>query len=173
MSGLSSMRTMVLVDVTNLYYAASRKWHGKKIDYEKITKKVLGDNTNVEVMLAYGGFRRHYMNFVKIMQNMGYDFRFKEINEYCPHVSWTAKMTLDSTGRGDIEKYIFMSNDYGLVDLYEHLKSHKRYVEVWAPSLPLAIQRAADEVFEFGDNYCADTPTKAAKSGDAERSELG
>jgi hypothetical protein len=162
MTQLRNVPTMVVVDITNLYFTAQKKWN-RKLNYELLSKKILDENDNVGVMNGYASFRRHYAPFLSVLTNLGFTVQHKLIDSFLPHVSWTAKITIDCLDRSDIQKYIFLSSDYGLISLYEYLTKHNRWVEVWAPVIPLAVQQAANDVFEFGETFCANAIAKSKK----------
>ncbi len=166
----TAVPTMVVVDITNLYFNAAKKW-GRKLNYDLLTKKILEDNNDVGIMNAYASFRRHYAPFIAVLAGLGYNVQHKMIDSYLPHVSWTAQIAIDVLCIADIQKYIFLSNDYGLIPLYQYLQKHDRHVEVWSPSIPLAVTQAVSDTFEFGETYCANAIAKAKKTESPKRPE--
>lgn len=173
MSNANAIPTMVIVDITNLFYVAGKKW-GKKLNYKTLTERFLRDHDNVKAINGYASFRKSYVPFLNILTNLGYTLKHKTIDSYLPHVSWVAQITIDVLTEGDVEKFIFLTADYGLIPLYEYLRQHNRYVEVWAPTIPLAVAQAVNDTFEFGETYCANAIAKTPKtSQDAEGGECG
>lgn len=162
MTQLRNVPTMVVVDITNLYFMAAKKWN-RKLNYELLTQKLLAENDDVGIMNGYASFRRHYSPFLAVLTNLGFNVQHKLIDSFLPHVSWTAKITIDCLDQANIQKYIFLSGDYGLIPLYEYLTKHNRWVEVWSPIVPLAIQQAANDIFEFGETFCANAIAKSKK----------
>lgn len=163
MTQLRNVPTMVFADVTNIYFAVAKQF-SRKLNYESITKKLLDENSDMRTMNAYAAFRKHYGPFISLLSNLGYNVKHKTIDSFLPHVTFSCQITLDVLEQGDIKKFIFITNDYGLIPLYDYLTKHDRYVEVWSPIIPPAIQQAASDYFEFGDNYCANAIPKTAKT---------
>lgn len=163
MTQLRDVPTMIAVDVTNLYFTGVKKW-GRKLDYSLLTKRLTEENSKIKFMNAYASFRRHYAPFITVLSNLGYGVQHKMIDQFLPHVSWVAQITIDVLETTNIEKYIFLSNDYGLIPLYQYLAKHDRYVEVWSPNIPLAITQSVNDTFEFPETFCANAVAKSTKT---------
>lgn len=172
MTQLRNVPTMVITDITNLYFTAAKKW-GRKLNYELITKKLMEENDDIGTMNGYASFRRHYAPFLTVLSNLGYSIQHKMIDAFLPHVSWTAQITIDVLQQETIQKFIFLTNDYGLIPLYNYLTKHNRFVEVWSPTIPLAVAQSVNDTFEFGENYCANAIAKGKKAKPTEGAEPG
>jgi uncharacterized LabA/DUF88 family protein len=83
------MRTLVLIDVNNLYYCTKKKF-GRKINYTEFYKnlqkinifgsrnldsKGLGSGTNIVKTIAYST-QEDCINFIKVLNSLGIDTKF-------------------------------------------------------------------------------------------------
>lgn len=56
MTPIGNVPTMLVVDITNLYFMAAKKWN-RKLNYELLTQKLLAENDDVGIMNGYASFR--------------------------------------------------------------------------------------------------------------------
>jgi uncharacterized LabA/DUF88 family protein len=162
------MRTLIQLDVQNLFLSA--KNIGKRIDFNKIKEHFYSrkDETIVD-MVAYTARSNEPsskgQNFEKLLKSLGYTLSPKiatvvtrpDGKKFYKGTDQDMSICVDCMKRIDeFDKWVLMSGDGDFIDLCDHLKNHKKVVEIW--SLPgLSFNKKlcdyADSIHFLNENF--------------------
>ena len=99
-----SKRIGIFADVSNLYYCIGKKFHGKKLDYEKYYA-FLADFGEISQAIAYGAqMKDEAANFIHALKKIGFTPKYK-----CPK-TWGKGETFNRKADWDVGMAMDMVN---------------------------------------------------------------
>ncbi len=157
------MNVSLFVDVGNLYYCVSKRFDGRKLDYEKLREKAAEFGT-LQRAFAYGTqISDEAINFITCLKKLGYDPKYKkpkqieaEGTKIIRRANWSVGIAMDIVTmlehkRADI--VIISSADPDLVPVVQHIKNHGVRCIVLACGISKEMKDAADQYIEIGEDF--------------------
>ncbi len=161
---------VLTIDVANLYYCVGKRFHGRKLDYNKLMEKVATFG-QLYRCIAYGVQMGEEANgFIGCLKKLGYDTRYKKIKmteanekQVIRKADWDVGITLDIVQMIDrIDTVVLGSADEDLVDLVRFVKSKGVRCIILASGIPQVLRDVCDFYIEITDEYLEEKAQRIA-----------
>lgn len=162
----------IYLDIANLYYCVNRKWEGRRIDYTKLTRGLVGDNV-IYRAVAYGlQYDTESTSFIGFMRHLGYEAKYRRPRTYRDstgkaherRTSWSMGIAMDivdAVQANKLDQVILGSSDGDLASMIKWLKEHGVDVIVVSCGISSELRRECEQCIELTEEYLLAT-TKPA-----------
>jgi uncharacterized LabA/DUF88 family protein len=148
----------LFVDTGNLYNCVSKKFEGRKLDYNKLITNVISDDDVLFKAIAYGvQVKSATVKFMSCLKHYGYETRFRKPKvqgDSIRRISWSVGLTLDVLSvLPKVDTIIISSSEPDLVDLLNYLEEQPITVRLVSCGIPRELKKAADSYIEIDESY--------------------
>jgi uncharacterized LabA/DUF88 family protein len=152
------MNTLIVADVSNLYYTIRLKFPGRKLDYQKYLDKF---RSNPYHAIAYGaGMGRQADGFKESLMRVGYTVRYKEpkILPSKRKADWDVGIAIDVVKLlYRFDRLVLGSADSDMVPLVEYVQQLGKPCVVYACNIAHELIQSANTCIEIEPDVLYET----------------
>jgi uncharacterized LabA/DUF88 family protein len=148
------MNVGIFADIGNLYYCISKKFPGRKLDYEKyLQTSKIDDDYTVLIAKAYGTqMNEEAQGFITCLKKIGYTTHFKTLQGLNRRVHWDCQIALDVEKHIDrLDIIVLGTANPDFVPLVEWIKNKGRRCIIHAAGINKEL-KAATSFYEIGED---------------------
>lgn len=150
-------RSLVLMDVSNLYHCMKKKFGGR-LDYQKFLEHLTCSGLVIYRAIAYGSqLAGEAEGFITFLKRNGYEVRFKQVKQY---PDGTHKANLDIEIAMDavkilesVDVVVLGSADGDFASLIDYIQSRGKRCFVYGSDISSELKQIADEYYEFAPEH--------------------
>lgn len=145
-------RVGVFVDIGNQYYCVSKKWPGKKLDYQQyITKATNGKS--LQRAFAYGTqVEDNAVKFITCLKHIGFEARYKTVEKNAFY-SWDAGIAVDMIKFAEkLDTVVLGSSNRSMVPAVKALRERGVKVIVLACGISRELKDVVDKWVEITED---------------------
>lgn len=160
------MKTVaIFVDIANLYYCVDRKWKGKRLDYTKFTRSLVGDNILYKA-IGYGlQYNEECTPFITFLKHLGYEPKYKRPRIYRDpdtgaatqrRTSWSMGMAMDivtAVITNKVDEIFIGSSDGDLAACIKWVQARGVKVTIFSCGLSQELKRACPNCVELTEDF--------------------
>lgn len=160
------MKTLLIVDVSNIYFSAKYAYNGGRIDYTKL-KSMVDEPYRA---IAYGSLNEDSASFINMLKALGFETVFKEPKTWTntdgsinKKADLDVKMAVDVMACIDkFDQLTLCSADGDLAPLVEHVRQTGVRVTVAGINISRDLKDAANYFIELDSNFLVNNATSSS-----------
>lgn len=158
------MKTIVLADVSSLYYCVAKKWAGRRLDYQKLMSELLVRFPDMFRSVAYGTQKENELSgFISALKGIGYETKFKKWRN--SRTSWNVGIAMDMVRLSNAaDTFVLCSSDPDLAEALLWARDNGIRCVVASVGISRALRDVAAECIELGEELLEECEESVSSS---------